>query len=176
MAPVELKAATSNVWVTWWDSYLSNSNCFRARALCWIGSMIVGIGPVFTNKKNVSHGSYPVYFDEQVFKAPNATSSFIKICASLFDGTTSNFHQTRLLKVTKRFHAYVQQSHWSYSLQCSCQPPNTTNTSGSYHHVRDCLGPILRSGIPSSQDCGSAETCEQFVRSCRALALEHQRK
>jgi hypothetical protein len=166
MAPAELKSPTSNVWALWWDVHLKNSKCFRARVLCWVGAMIAGIGPVFINKRNVSHESYPVYFDESVLKAENATNSVVKIFGSLSNASKCLFNETQLLKTTKRVYGYLQQSYWTYSLQCTCET-TSTNDASNYHQFRDCLGPVLTLGIEaSSPDYATVKKCRDFVSMC----------
>ena len=174
MAPKQFQSNQPQPWVTFWELYLLNSTCFRARILCWIGAIIAGIGPVFTKKSNVSHGSYPVYFNQQVLKFPNCTSSFLKMIASLKSGCILAFDESRLLKLTKRLHAYVKQSHWTYSLQCTCQQ-SYANSNNDYHVFTDCQGPLLHSDIPlDGQGISESDKfiCHEFVKTCRALVFD----
>ena len=173
MAPQDFNLKSGKPWVTFWELYLLNSTCYRSRMLCWIGALLGGIGPVFTSKTNVSHGSYPVFFNQQVLKHSNSSASFLKMITSLKNGCNLKFDQSRLLKVTKRLHAYLTKCYWSYSLQCSCEH-STTTFNNDYHNVIDCLGPLLRLDIPHevsvNPDTDKA-LCDLFVNDCRVKAF-----
>ena len=173
MAPPEFKPKSEQPWVTFWELYLLNSTCYRSRMLCWIGALLGGIGPVFTVKTNVSHGSYPVFFNQQVLNNLNASASFVKMISSLKNGCDLKFDQSRLLKVTKRLHAYVKKCYWTYSLKCSCEHA-TSQINNDHHKVIDCLGPLLRLDIPhhdSGDNNSDNALCTQFVNECRAKAF-----
>ena len=53
-------------WPVFWEIFMTNSLCTRARMLCWIGAIIAGIGPVMSKKDKLYHGGYPVFYHSKV--------------------------------------------------------------------------------------------------------------
>ena len=81
-APIEIESAL-NKWSVFWDLFLLNTTCPRARVLCWIGAMIAGIGPVMMSKKKLYHGGYPVFYNSSSFGKGSSLTAFVKINRTL---------------------------------------------------------------------------------------------
>jgi len=166
-----------NQWVLFWDTYIANSTCARARLLCWLGSIIAGIGPVFTKKPRPSHGGYPVFYNTNSFdrNLVSATNSFVNMQRSLVNATKFVYNDTHLIKATRRFHGYIQQSYWEYSFRCKCHcidENSSVSSSPSHNHrIVKCPGPRLNMQVVPRIPTEAAElsAAEEFVLKCRRL-------
>jgi hypothetical protein len=169
-----------NQWVLFWDTYIENSTCVRARMLCWVGAMIAGIGPVFTKKPSPSYGGYPVFYNTNSFdrNSVSATNSFVSVQRSLLNATKFVFNEAHLIKATKRFHNYIQQSHWEYNLRCKChitdENSSVSSSPSQHHRIVKCPGPRLRMQVIPRIPTERAElvAAEEFVLKCRRLWQE----
>ena len=161
-------------WSVFWELFLENTTCARARMLCWIGAMITGIGPVISKKeKKLFHGGYPVFFHSELCDRESATNAFTNMMTSCDDGARLVFHEARFLKLTRRVLSHVMQTYWEYSLRCECKAPGLieTFTSDSRHRViHACKGPTLRTDVPQIGQFNSEsekELVDRFVVRCR---------
>ena len=171
-APVEL-TPESRHWSIFWELFLANSSCTRARILCWIGAIIAGIGPVFSKKDKLYHGGYPVFFHSKVCHRDAASNAFVNVMTSCENGTRLLFHEARLLKLTRRIMSYVKQSYWEYSMRCQCNATSKLQEKDGLHrHINICSGPILRSNVaqkPREEVSSERDLVDSFVLKCRDL-------
>ena len=175
-APTEF-SHTSPQWSVFWEIFMSNSSCARARMLCWIGAMIAGIGPVLSKKgKKVYHGGYPVFFHSDLWNRESGLNAFSKMIAACDDGVRLVFHQARLLKLTRRVLSHVEQTYWEYSMRCQCQVPRNAqrvdDNVADHREVTFCTGPTLRRNVQQTlQHVNESEkaVAEGFVLRCRQL-------
>ena len=171
-APIDF-SQNSGHWQVFWELFLSNSACTRARILCWIGAIIAGIGPVFSKKDKLYHGGYPVFFDSKVCHRDAASNAFVNVLTSCESGVRFAFNEARWLKLTRRIMSYVKQTHWEYSMRCKCNATcNVEKIEGMHRQIKFCSGPILRSTV--TQTARVVESSERhlvdlFVLKCRRL-------
>jgi hypothetical protein len=176
-APIEF-TPESRHWPIFWDMFLSNNTCTRARILCLIGAAIAGIGPVFSKKDKLYHGGYPVFFGSKFYHRVAASNAFVNIMTSSTNGTHLLFHEAHLLKLTRRIISFVKQSYWEYSFRCQCnstsKPPRE---DGMHRHIDVCSGPILRTTVTQNPRAGQSterELVDGFVLKCRDVWLKER--
>ena len=173
-APIEF-SQDSRHWHVFWELYLSNSNCTRARILCWIGAIIAGIGPVLSKKDKLYHGGYPVFFNAKVCHRDAASNAFVNVMTSCENGARFAFtdHEARWLKLTRRIMSYVKQSYWEYSMRCQCHASvNICASEGMHRQIKFCSGPVLRSNVTQIAkvvDSTERDLVDRFVLKCRGL-------
>ena len=175
-APTEF-SHTSPQWSVFWELFMSNSTCTRARMLCWIGAMIAGIGPVLSKKgKKVYHGGYPVFFHSELWNRESGVNAFAKMMSACEEGSRLVFHEAHLLKLTRRVLSHVEQTYWEYSMRCQCNGSHKQEVldDGEVNHrsITFCSGPTLRSNVPqTAQHVSKSDTdmAESFMFRCRQL-------
>ena len=178
-APIEIESAL-NKWSVFWDLFLLNTTCPRARVLCWIGAMIAGIGPVMMSKKKLYHGGYPVFYNSSSFGKGSSLTAFVNVNRTLRRACDLEFNEAQLTKVSKRVHSYVALGYWEYSMRCTCDVSHVSsetsspNSANDHHKVLRCRGPILRRDV--CQRTLSSENdkavVDSFVQQCRSTYLQ----
>jgi hypothetical protein len=132
---------------------------------------------VFTKKPRPSHGGYPVFYNTNSFdrNLVSATNSFVNMQRSLVNATKFVYNDTHLIKATRRFHGYIQQSYWEYSFRCKCHcidENSSVSSSPSHNHrIVKCPGPRLNMQVVPRIPTEAAElsAAEEFVLKCRRL-------
>ena len=176
-APTELSHTLPH-WSVFWEVFMSNSSCTRARMLCMIGAMVAGIGPVLSKKgKKVYHGGYPVFFQSELWNRECGVNAFAKMISACEDGTRLVFNEAHLLKLTRRVLSRVEQTYWEYSMRCQCNVTHVQEVDvddGEVNHriITFCSGPRLRPNVPQSPTHVSqsdTDMSESFMLRCTQL-------
>jgi hypothetical protein len=178
-APKEIEGA-QNKWSVFWDIFLVNTSCPRARVLCFVGAMIAGIGPVLMSKKKLYHGGYPVFYKFESFKKESTVNAFVNVVRTLTRACDLEFHDAHFKKVSKRVHSYIALGHWEYSMRCTCESTlgpsaRSSPTSSNDHHAPSrCHDPILKRDVfqpalPSEEEKVAVDC---FVALCRNTYLQ----
>ena len=150
-APSEFSHSSPH-WRVFWELFMSNSSCTRARMLCWIGAMIAGIGPVLSKKgKKLYHGGYPVFFHSDLWMRESGENAFSKMMSACEDGVRHVFNRNHFLKTTRRVLSHVEQTYWEYSMRCQCNTSNNSEvldeTEADHRAITFCTGPTLRRNV-----------------------------
>ena len=175
-APIELSQDARH-WNVFWELFLSNSTCTRARILCWIGAIIGGIGPVFSKKDKLYHGGYPVFYPSKVCHRDAASNAYVNVLSSCDNGIRLLFQEARLLKLTRRIMSYVKQTYWEYSMRCQCHVSASSctdmqGTEGNHRVIKLCSGPILRRTVTQASrevEPSEKDLVDRFELKCREL-------
>ena len=174
--PIEI-SQDPRYWPVFWEIFMTNSLCTRARMLCWIGAIIAGIGPVMSKKDKLYHGGYPVFYHSKVCHRDAASNAFVNVMTSCDNGTRLVFHEARFLKLTRRIMSHVKQTYWEYSMRCQCNVSVNNGTvveraEGQHRAITFCSGPIMRRNVmQSSRDVNQQEKelVQHFESKCRQL-------
>ena len=171
-----LESDDHSKWTKFCKIFMANHSCSRARVLCWLSAAIGGIASVFNSKsRRLSFGNYPVYFNDVHFNSQNAFNSSRTIFHSFKSACVSKFNDTRLLKVSRRAHRFIERNRGEVTLRCSCVDYTSIITGeghGPGHHVIEvCCGPKLKRdvNVPMESDISVENQARAFIMKCRNL-------
>ena len=173
-APIEF-SHDSRHWDIFWDLFLLNSTCTRARILCWIGEIIGDIGHVLSKKDKLYHGGYPVFYHSKVCHRDAASKAFVNVITSCDNGMRLAFNEARFLKLTRRIMSYVKQTYWEYSMRCQCNVSvhnvdRAQGSEGKHRTITFCSGPVMRRNVTQASrdvDQSEKEIVDRFEVKCR---------